>query len=374
MSSMINVRQQLVSASGVEAVLRSLAAALAGGPPIAALPEDGREQARARTAFHLDQPVAEDDAAAVLSTSGSTGPAKAVVLSRSAIMAAVRAAHDRLGGPGNWILALAPHYVGGLMVVARTILAGTDLALADPRLRRLGEATDRLRGRRYLSLVPTQLARACDELSTSARLAELDAVLVGGGAAPESLLARARDLGIRVVPTYGMAETCGGCVFDGLPLTGTTVEVEPSDGRIRIGGTQLFSGYRQDPELMKANMVGTTFQTSDRGRWLDGRLHVEGRIDDVVISGGRKVDLTKVEQLAQERIDGEIVILGVPDAEWGTAVVAISTGPDTLADVRRRLAENLPTHALPKRLVRVADIPRTAGGKVDRQRLVDEVS
>ena len=354
-------------------VRHALTSALAGGAPVAPLPVDPREREQALGVLRPDLPLFEPDVAAVVTTSGSTGRPKGVVLSRSAVTAAAHAAHERLGGPGSWILALPPHYVAGLMVLARAEVAGTDVAVADPGLLDLEQAAATLSGRRYLSLVPTQLLRACDDPRTGRILAGLDGVLVGGSAVDPALLDRARALGVPVVTTYGMSETCGGCVFDGVPLSGVSVELDAA-GRISVRGTMVFSGYRLDPELTEASLSGRTFRTSDRGRWVEGRLRVDGRLDDVVISGGRNIDLAELEDLARAAGHGEVAMIGVPDQEWGVTVVAVSTGSDSLAELRSRLAAEVPDYALPKRLVRLATLPRTAGGKIDRPRLIREHS
>src|ERR1035437_7032074 len=99
--------------------------------------------------------------------------------------------------------------------------------------------------RRYTSLVPTQLIRALQHPGATAALAELDAVMLGGAATSPALLDKAEQAGIRVVRTYGMSETSGGCVYDGVPLNG--VDVRISDGRVLLGGSPLALGYRQQP-------------------------------------------------------------------------------------------------------------------------------
>jgi O-succinylbenzoic acid--CoA ligase len=122
------------------------------------------------------------------------------------------------------------------------------------------------------------------------------------------------------------------------------------------------------------------FTTSDRGRWATGRLEILGRLDDVVISGGLNVDLAAVQRAATGWAgphDAQIAVLGVPDPEWGTSVVAVTDAPESaggLADLRATLGSTLPAHALPRRLVHRPTIPRTAGGKIDRHRLSVELS
>jgi O-succinylbenzoic acid--CoA ligase len=355
-------------AVGPTELLSAVADALGGGPVVAPLPEDPVERRRALALVRPERPVAEPDAAVVITTSGSMGRPKAAVLSRAAIQASVAATHDRLGGPGDWVLALPAHYIAGLMVLARTVLAGTRVRPVRTDLRELPTATTELDGRRYLALVPTQLARARSDPRVWAALTTFDAVLIGGGAAETGLLADARESGIPVVATYGMSETCGGCVYAGQPLDGVDVLVA-DDGQILIGGPVLFSGYRLRPDLTRSSLVDGLLATADRGRWSDGRLEVLGRLDTVVITGGLKVDLSAVEMLVQEwagRTRSDAVAVAVPDAEWGTRIVAVTDGPGELTELQQLVRRSLPAYAAPRSLLRLEQLPRLASGKPDR--------
>ncbi len=335
---------------------------------VAPLPQDPVERRRALSLIRPARPVAEPDAAVVITTSGSMGRPKAAVLSRAAIRASVAATHERLGGPGDWVLALPGHYIAGLMVLARTVVAGTRAWPVGTDLRDLATAVAELSGRRYVSLVPTQLARARRDPEVWAALATFHAVLIGGGRADAGLLADARASGIRVVCTYGMSETCGGCVYDGRPLDGVEV-VLADDGQILIGGPVLFSGYRLRPELTRISLVEGRLATADRGRWADGRLEVLGRLEAVVSSGGLKVDLSAVELLVQQwagRTGSEAVVVGVPDADWGTRIVAVIDGSGDLAELQQLIRRSLPGYAAPRSLVQLEQLPRLASGKPDR--------
>jgi O-succinylbenzoic acid--CoA ligase len=363
-----------VPAGSVAAALES---SLAGGDPLAPLPDSVPERQQLLTMLGTDQPVAEPDVAAVVGTSGSTGHPKGVVLSRAAMTASVQATQRRLGGPGDWALALPTHYVAGLMVVARCVIAGTTAHPASTDLADLPAVARRMQGRRHISVVPTQLARALTDRRLADALAGFDVVLLGGAAAAPQLLAVARDRGLNVVTSYGMSETCGGCVYDGVPLPGVGVDLEPESGRILLSGSTLFSGYRLRPELTAAALRGSTLLTQDRGRWEQGLLRLTGRLDDVVVSGGINVDLAEVERAAQDwpRLDGsEIVVIGVPDPDWGTAVVAVTDGNGSTDELRAHLRLSLPAVSVPRRLVNLAALPRTPSGKIDRQRLIADLT
>ncbi|MDP9445228.1 MAG: AMP-binding protein, partial [Actinomycetota bacterium] len=231
----------------------------------------------------------------VVRTSGSTGEPKQVVLGPAAVLASAGATLARLGGPGQWLLALPVHHVAGLQVLVRSLLAGEDPVVLDEHPDFL-TATAALHGRRrYLSLVPTQLLRLLRDRDEVAALRSFDAVLLGGTAADPVLLARAREAGLPVVPTYGSSETCGGCVYDGRPLDGVAVKVD-AGGRVHVAGPVLFDGYRDRPDLTAEVLVDGWLRSPDLGRLDDdGRLHVLGRVDDVVVSGGVNVALPAVQ-------------------------------------------------------------------------------
>jgi len=338
----------------------ALAAALDGGFPVAPIPDP-----RQLVALRVDEPVTEADAAAVVTSSGSTGEPKAVVLTRAALRFAVGAAHARLGGPGDWVCALPTQHVAGLMTVARAVIAGTDVRFARGDLADLPMPI----GRTYLSLVTAQLDRALGDAPTTAKLRDYAAVLLGGGAIPAGLRERAAAAGVRVVATYGMSETCGGCVYDGVPLDGVRVELD--EGRISLGGPMAFAGYRLRPDLTAGVLEGDLVHTQDRGLWADGRLQVLGRIDDVVISGGENVDLAAAQRIADTEFrEPAVVLLAVPDERWGTRIVAVTTGSLTLEQVRARLEPLLGRAATPKELRRVGELAYTSIGKIDRTALL----
>ncbi len=299
----------------------------------------------------------------VVETSGSTGRPKRVLLSRRALVASATATHDRLGGPGRWLLALPVSYVAGLQVVVRSLLAGHEPAVLGDR-----DLAAAATGCRYVSLVPTQLHRLLDDEFDAAALAGLDAVLLGGGPIDPGLRARAEAAGVRVVATYGSSETSGGCVYDGVPLDG--VEVDTEEGRIRIRGPVLFDGYDGDPGLTADVLVDGWFVTSDVGSVEDGRLRVLGRVDDVVISGGVNVPTPAVARRLREHPDVDAVeVTGVDDPEWGQRVVAFVVGRLTLGEARDWVAAEHPRAWAPRELVVLDALPMLDTGKVDRLRL-----
>ncbi|RKT57873.1 o-succinylbenzoate--CoA ligase [Saccharothrix australiensis] len=314
----------------------------------------------------------EDAAALAVGTSGSTGEPKEVLLSASALTTSAELTHARLGGPGTWLLALPTTHIAGIQVLVRSLVAGTEPGVLDlaAGFRASGFATAARAvlarpGRHYTALVPTQLARlVATDGPGLATARDFDAVLVGGAAAPPSLLARARAAGVRVVTTYGMSETAGGCVYDGVPLDG--VRVRLVDGRVELAGPVLALGYRGGEPF------GEWFRTGDLGRWADGRLEVLGRADDVIISGGENVSPVEVERvLAAQPGVREACVVGVPDPEWGQAVVAAVVpsdphAPPSADHLAGAVREAVGRSAAPKRVAFVTALPVRGPGKIDR--------
>ncbi|MHA3701563.1 o-succinylbenzoate--CoA ligase [Jatrophihabitans sp. YIM 134969] len=350
--------------------------ALAGGPAVLPLPP---EAALAQTLLDVARPdEPADDVALLVPTSGSTGTPKLVELSADAARASVAGTELALGGPGQWALTLPTTHIAGLQVLIRSILAGTEPVVHGPDRFTPGSFTAlsaRLVGsRRYTALVPTQLRRLLASEAGTHALVGYDAVLVGGAATSPSLLAAARDAGAAVVTTYGMSETAGGCLYDGRPIGGATVDLDPT-GRILLGGPTLARGYRGEPELTAAAFVDGRFVTSDLGRFDDGRLQVLGRADDVVISGGVNVHPLAVEAVIAT-LPGvrDVCVAGVPDPEWGAVVTAWVVGEVDAEAVRAAVRAALGAPAAPRRVERVAAIPLLVSGKPDRRRLVTCVS
>jgi O-succinylbenzoic acid--CoA ligase len=298
---------------------------------------------------------AANPAPLVVETSGSTGEPKRVVLSRTAMRASADATHARLGGPGQWLLDLPPTYVAGLQVLFRSVRAGTEPVSA---------AADLTGERRYVSLVPTQLTRM---LHDPAALRGFDTILVGGARLDPALRTRAEQAGLRVVATYGMSETCGGCVYDGVPLDGVEVAID-DDGRIRLGGPVVFDGYDGQPELTAEVRQDGWFVTADLGRVDEhGRLEVLGRVDDVVVSGGVNVPTGVVAARLREHPGvHDAAVLGVPDDEWGQAVVAVVDGEVPLDELRSWVGAAHPRPWAPRRVVHLDALPLLPNGKHDR--------
>ncbi|MDO9379292.1 MAG: AMP-binding protein [Nocardioidaceae bacterium] len=305
----------------------------------------------------------------VVRTSGSSGRPKDVVLSRRAVTSSAHATHARLGGPGRWLLDLPVSAVAGLQVLVRSLLAGTDPVVAadHPDLASAVAALGSGGGRAYASLVPTQVHRLVRDGRIGA-LASLDALLVGGAGMPVRLRHACAEAGVRVVRTYGMSETAGGCVYDGVPLDGVALRIDADRG-VHLAGPVLFDGYGGDAARTAAVLRDGWFATDDLGELDDdGLLRVLGRSDDVVVSGGVNVSLPAVTEalLAADDVVDALAV-GVPDDEWGTRVVACVVGTAPLPALRDAVeAAGLPRTWGPRAVVVLDALPLLPGGKTDR--------
>ncbi|MEI2776693.1 MAG: o-succinylbenzoate--CoA ligase [Tetrasphaera sp.] len=373
-----------VDAADLARLRMALERALAGGPPIVPY---------AAAPFPLpphDPARLPDGLALAIGTSGSTGAPKLALLTGAALRASAAATHAALGGPGRWLLALPAAHIAGVQVLVRARLADTRAVAVDRRggftAAAFVRAAQRLAAgsgpeRAYTSLVPAQLARLLADVAGADALTRFDAVLVGGSALSPALRERARAVGVRLVATYGMSETAGGCVYNGLALPGTQVAVEP-DGRVRLAGPTLAEGYLGLPARTAKVFVSAAgerwFRTDDLGEVEpDGRLRILGRRDDVIVTGGYKVHPRVVEDAAVMHLPGvtHAVAVGVPDAQWGRALalaLVVDSGSGVLgageatAWARERLRGELSAHALPRRVIVVDALPERGPGKPDR--------
>ncbi|SFC21929.1 O-succinylbenzoic acid--CoA ligase [Nocardioides terrae] len=307
----------------------------------------------------------------VVETSGSTGRPKRVVLSRGAMLASAEASAARVGGSGPWLLALPASYVAGLNVIVRALVAGRAPVVLGGSVDSFEAAAAAVGAGGFVSLVPTQLHRLLE--TSAAALASFHTVLLGGGPIDPALRARAAAAGVRVVATYGSAETCGGCVYDGLPLDGVGLALG-TDGRVRLSGPVLFDGYDGDPSLTRDVLVDGWFLTSDAGRLdEDGRLQLLGRLDDMVVTGGINVPAPAVAaRLRAHPAVAAAEVLGVPDEEWGNRLVAFvvpASAPPNLDELREWVAAERPRSWAPRQLVTLDEIPMLPNGKADRLRL-----
>ncbi|WP_309068823.1 AMP-binding protein [Microbacterium sp.] len=370
------MRLERLDSDDPRAVLRALRAALGAGPAVAL---GGAAEPPETVPAGI---------AAVVTTSGSSGVPKSVMLSRSALTSSALATAERIGS-GQWLLALPASYVAGVQVLVRSLVQGTEPAIlagrfSAPAFAHVVSGMHSARGGErvpiYTSLVPAQLRTLVDaageDPGVARALASFEAILIGGQALPAVLRERAAELGARIVRTYGSSETAGGCVYDGVPLGG--VRVAAIDGELRISGPTLADGYLGDAAATDRVFVRDAdgarwYRTGDAGTVTDGRVQVTGRIDNVIVTGGINVSLDRVERVVREVLDA--VVVGAPDEWWGETPVLVARRADVpdpdaaLAAAREAVATHVGKPARPTRILLVDEVPRLASGKPDRQAL-----
>ncbi len=332
-------------ASGAEQAYLAMTHVLNGdGPPVALLAESGGHGNKQRATDVLSEPVEYEGIAAIITTSGSSGDPQAVMLPGAALMSAARATHAWLPeGPGRWLVAMPVTAVGGLMTLVRAIDAGIEPVYwrgiggaesftaesfippaRDALIRSLADAAPS-----YVSLVPTQLSRLVDSGGEALDLlAQFSFVLIGAAALATSVRQQAEAAGIRLTSTYGATETCGGVVYDGVPLAGVSVHTDPeSEGQVVFGGPTIAAGYLANSELTHRAFVDGTFRSSDLGRIDNGVLSVLGRTDDVIKVGGTKVSLNAIADVIRGLAGvSDVAVIAVADNEWGQRAVALVIG------------------------------------------------
>ena len=275
-----------------------------------------------------------------IKTSGSSGAPKEILIPASALIFNARNSNQFLGAkPGErWSLLLSPIHTAGLNVLVRSMELGTEPVTVD-------QSAD------YSAIVPTQLFRALNgDTKLLNHLQNCKKILVGGAAADPILINDAERAGIRCVTTYGMTETSGGCVYDGVALPGVEIRVSET---IEIKG----------PMLAKVPTKDGFFVTNDIGYLKDGKLYVTGRADDVIISGGKNISLSAIEDF----LGIEYGALGKSSEEWGSSLVIATTSSNSDAEIQSKLSNEFGIKA--EEIIRIKEIPRTALQKVDRLEL-----
>ena len=311
-----------------------------------------------------------DTIACVVESSGSTGIPKHISISTAALLHAARAGQERLGPLGQWLLALPINFIAGQQVLIRSLLADQQPVIMNTSLPFTAEAF--LRSAllmknpiRYTSLVPTQLAKLVAEAEKDTvmldTLKSFRAILVGGQLTPDELYDRALGLDLKVVLSYGMTETAGGCVYDGIPLDGVRLKIAP-DSRLLISGKTLAEG--QDDWIFTNDLAELS---------PDGKLKIIGRADRVIISGGLKLSLERVEYLGS-LLPGvsEIAAVALEDQTWGQRVgIAYVGSPEVADDIANQLAPLLGPAGKPIRVIRVDKLPKLPTGKPDNRMVAE---
>lgn len=338
------------------------------------------------------------DVILIMRTSGSTtGTGKIVGLTLNNLISSAQASTARLGTPGAWAVALPCWHIAGLQCVIRSLLAGYEPIFISQTRFSPAVLTQCLNAHpmiKYISLVPTQLQKCLADPQAIQALSKLHGILVGGAHTDNNLLSTAKYHNIRVVTTYGSTESSGGCVYDGVAFTHTTVSID-TQGRVTLTGPTISPGYLHVTDTgycdltpfspSNSNVYDTNFSfpTNDHGELKNNILHIYGRLDDAITSGGETISPVAVEniirpvlkQLCQQLSVQDLAISYLPDPVWGQAITLVLQGPSLLKQnelsylASQIIATNMPKMWHPKYLCMISDFPYTALGKLKRNQL-----
>ena len=308
---------------------------------------------------------APSDIAVVIGTSGTTGNPKEVALSARAITSSAKSSNQFLGAKhgDTWSLLLPLTHIAAVNVFVRAL----ELGSAPLDLRNIeGNYPDA----NFTAVVPTQLFRALNgESKLLKHLQNADKVLIGGASLSQGLRRQAEAAGIKVVSTYGMTETCGGCVYDGEAIS--DVEFEVKNGRVRLKGNVLATTYLNAPWSLDAGW----FETSDLGEVVDSKLVVLGRADDVIVSGGENISLSAVESsLAVAFPQLQTAAFSNSDPQWGQSLHLAVVGEISDEKILLHLEKDLGSVAKPKSIHHLSSLPLRGIGKIDREALAKEIN
>lgn len=369
--------------AGLDALAGPLRAALEGtGPAIAPIPVVSATVSDAYVRSLLratapGEPLEDDRTAVVLPTSGSTGSPKGVLLSAEGLTAL----HPWRDEPSTWVAAIPLTSAGGLNVLTRALASGSSYVGVDslggarpfaPAAFAAAVARAAAHGLPVrTSLVPAQVRRLLVESQGVESLLACATILVGGAGLDAAIRAAACAHGISLTSTYGMTETSGGCVYDGLPLSGVTMTIDDSS-RVTLGGPSIALGYRNQPALTAAHFTQDGFLTSDRGEIVDGTLRIIGRTDDIVTVNGVNVSVAAVEEIL--RTDSSVhdcAVVPLDDPERGSRLIGFICGTNIDTESLRSLvSEQLGSAARPHVITTIDSLPTLPGGKTDRQTLI----
>lgn len=302
------------------------------------------------------------DISLIVATSGSTATPKEIALTSEALIASAAASNKFLKATkgDTWSLLLPLNHIAGINVLLRALQLET-LPLDLRNHAGIYPHAD------FTAIVPAQLFSALNENSDLLKhLQSAKAVLVGGSSLSQDLRAQGVAMGINIVATYGMSETSGGCIYDGVALDGIAFEIT-SDGRIKISG----------PVLAEVARENGWFITNDLGEISEGKLHVIGRSDDVIISGGENISLRAIEEQINKKFPELMVAaFATPDSKWGQALhVAVQSRDENIkSELSKALVASIGSHAKPKSILLLDKLPQIGIGKIDRISLAKMVN
>jgi O-succinylbenzoic acid--CoA ligase len=305
--------------------------------------------------------------ALIVFTSGTAGTPKAVRLTHANLAASILASIEAVDHvpEDRWLANLPLFHIGGVMIPLRCAAVGAT-TLLEPGFDAVRSAEVLATGQASLASLVAQTLEST--LAVTDRFEGVRAVLVGGGPVPEDLVQRAVAHGLPALRTYGMTETASQVATERHPGAGLTAvagaELQVRGGRVEVRGPMVSPGYLGDPDRAPE----AWFQTGDRGEVdANGRLTVLGRADAVIITGGENVSPEEVEAVIRSHPGvADVVVVGIPDARWGSMLVAVYEGAAGAGELDRHVRYRLAGFKVPKGWNRVESLPRTSIGKVDR--------
>ena len=368
----------VVEEGDAAAFMASFAAAVSSGGHVFLANPAWRSQERAELSRLVQEGASGERGWLMIPSGGSAGALKFARHDGWSVAAAVEGFRAHFGLERvNAVGVLPLHHVSGLMAWMRCALTGGVFIPWSWKDIEEGRRPASLPGDCCLSLVPTQLQRLLSSAEAVAWLRQFRFIFVGGGPAWAGLLENAARLELPLSPCYGATETAAmvaalrpeqflagirGC---GAPMPHAAIDFV--DGVVRIAGESLFRGYypalRDERSWLTEDMGGIT---------AEGSLVILGRRDDLIVTGGRKVSPLEVE--AALRLSGQfedVAVVGIPDPEWGQAVVACHPPADReprIQEIEAALA-GLASFKRPKRFLAVSPWPRNPQGKIDRASL-----
>lgn len=320
-------------------------------------------------AWQDDSPTLE------VQTSGSTGTPKRLTVRKEQMWQSARLTCDFLGlKEGDKALLCMPlQYIAGKMMVVRSLYAGLDLVVREPSGHPMADVDMPLR---FAAMIPLQVYNTLQIPAERERLCRTDILIIGGGAIDAALEAEIRKLPITVYSTYGMTETLSHIALRRLNGPDASPFYHPFPS-VRL------SVSSEDTLVIDAPLVcDGTLVTNDVVRIQpDGSFIILGRKDNIVNSGGVKIQIEGVEELLRPVISVNFAITSVPDPKFGEAIVLLiekdkggQASPDTFpvsgkpgfrpagADMFQALSK----YQRPKEIIEVEAIPLTGSGKTDR--------
>ena len=358
--------------AGVSAAMAAIHELFEDEKSVALVPAGDRA---AMAAVRTDLPLLSDEPSLIVTTSGSTGTPRGVEISVSALAESAAASAQYFGSQAVWLTALPVTSMGGLNTIIRSALAGTESVIWDgiagvsrfepleflPFLQAtvVGAAKQNLAS--AISLVPTQLYRLAQHDECLIALSRIDQVLIGGGSTNKELISQCELAGINLIRTYGATETSGGCVYNGEPLDQVHIEIGDNE-RVHVKGPVLATGYRDGTLLGDGGWL-----SSDRGEFVDGRLSILGRVDDLIKSGGRLINIKAIEDFVAtiEGVD-EVVVVSKPHSEYGTIPLLVYVGSISPELLEQKIQNSSITHGSHLQLNKIQAIPLLPNGKPDR--------